>query len=360
MLLPDRQRHQTLGKDMLACNETGHEQSDGDAPAFPYQAPVEPVAGIVGSSPQLTEILRQAQTVAATDATVLILGETGTGKELIAKAIHAMSRRRHAPLIKVNCAAISAGLVESELFGHEKGSFTGAINPRIGRFEAADGGTLFLDEVGELPLDTQVKLLRVLQEGEFERVGSNQPVKVDVRIVAATNRSLEDLVRAGAFRADLLYRLNVFPLHVPPLRERVADIPRLAEHFLESLSRSLGKRLDGLSRRSLTQLKRHAWPGNVRELHNVIERAAIRAGAPLLEIDDADIDWPAGSQEAALDGAPLPTLETVARNHIITALEQTHWTISGKGGAAELLDINPNTLRSRMKKLGIERSARIA
>lgn len=347
---------------MLALNDTDQRQHDNSVPPAvfaPSRRPA-PIERIVGTSPQLGEVLRQVETVAATEATVLILGETGTGKELIAQALHTMSPRRNAPLLKVNCAAISAGLVESELFGHEKGAFTGAIAQHTGRFEAADGGTLFLDEVGELPLDTQVKLLRVLQEGEFERVGSNQPINVDVRIIAATNRCLEDQVRSGRFRADLLYRLNVFPLHVPPLRERVDDIPRLTEHFLTVLSRTLGKRLDCVSRRSMAQLKRYAWPGNVRELQNVIERAAILARGPVVEIDDPDIEGSANLDDLATNHGPLPTLEAAARSHIIKALERTGWTISGKGGAAEVLDINPNTLRSRMKKLGIERSNQIA
>ncbi|MEQ8858488.1 MAG: sigma-54 dependent transcriptional regulator [Pseudomonadales bacterium] len=343
---------------MLAFDDTDQLQDADQDIAIQCQASgcdPNPLDRIIGNSPQLADALRQAGTVAATEATVLVLGETGTGKELVAQAIHDMSPRRNAPLIKVNCAAISAGLVESELFGHEKGSFTGAVTRRTGRFEAANGGTLFLDEVGELPLDTQVKLLRVLQEGEFERVGSNQPIKVDVRIIAATNRDLDDRVRAGEFRADLLYRLNVFPLQIPPLRARVNDIPALVEHFLARLSPTLGKRLDGVSKRSMAQLKRYPWPGNIRELQNAIERAAILATTPIVEIDDANLDW--ASSAPVLDDEQLPTLEAASRRHIITALERTNWMISGKGGAAEVLDINPNTLRSRMKKLGIRRAA---
>ena len=335
---------------MLASDDTDELRHD----AAPETAPMD---RIIGTSPGLARALHQVETVAATEATVLILGETGTGKELIAQAIHDMSPRRHAPLIKVNCAAISAGLVESELFGHEKGAFTGASYQRCGRFEAADGGTLFLDEVGELPLDTQVKLLRVLQEGEFERVGSNRSIGVDVRIVAATNRDLDERVAAGEFRADLLYRLNVFPLHVPPLRERVDDIPRLVEHFLKGLSRTLGKPLHGVSGRAMAHLKRYPWPGNVRELQNVIERAAILAQSPVIEITSLEPDGPTRPPATADAGERLETLEDAARRHIVRALEQTNWLISGKGGAAELLDINPNTLRSRMKKLGIRRAA---
>lgn len=313
---------------------------------------------VIGTSPQLRNLLRQAETVAATTSTVLILGESGTGKELIAQAIHGLSPRSGAPLIKVNCAAISAGLVESELFGHEKGAFTGAASRRTGRFEAADGGTLFLDEVGELPLDTQVKLLRVLQEGEFERVGSNETIRVDVRIIAATNRCLESRVRAGEFRLDLMYRLNVFPLHMPPLRDRLNDIPGLVEHFLVELSERLGTPLRGVSKPSMKRLMRYGWPGNVRELQNVIERAAILSRGPIIEIADLATETvpvvASRSRPEPKEGR-LPTLEAATRSLIVSALEITNWMISGKGGAAELLDVNPNTLRSRMKKLGITR-----
>lgn len=309
---------------------------------------------IVGRSPAMQSVLRQVRQVARTSATVLICGETGTGKELIAQAVHDLSGRRDRRLVSVNCAAISAGVVESELFGHEKGSFTGAVTTHEGRFEAANGGTLFMDEVGELPLDTQVKLLRVLQEGEFERVGSNEPREVDVRIVAATNRDLNDSVREGRFRADLLYRLNVFPIQMPPLRERMGDLPLLVDHLLTRLSAKLGKPLRGVSRASMVRLQLYPWPGNIRELQNVLERAAILAPGPIVDVDDACL--PATSVRTAAEyDQPLDTLENAARSHIMTALDQTNWQISGSKGAAALLDVNPNTLRSRMKKLGIQR-----
>ena len=239
---------------------------------------------VVGGSPALLAVLRKLEQVAPTDSTVLISGETGTGKELIARAIHGRSPRKNRPLVKVNCSAISAGLVESELFGHVKGAFTGAIERRIGRFELADGGTIFLDEVGELPLETQVKLLRVLQEHEFEPVGSSRPLRVDVRVIAATNRRLKEAVAAGGFRSDLFYRLNVFPLEVPPLRDRRSDIPQLAMFFLSHYAKKLGKHMEGISQDAMDQLAGYAWPGNVRELQNVIERAVILARAPMLEV----------------------------------------------------------------------------
>ncbi len=308
---------------------------------------------IIGNSAALKDKLHQIEQVAPTDATVLICGETGTGKELFARAIHDLSPRNDRPLVKVNCAAISAGLVESELFGHEKGSFTGAVKQHIGRFELADGGTLFLDEVGELPMDTQVKLLRVLQEQEFERVGSSRPIQVDVRLIAATNRVLSDVVEAGDFRADLFYRLNVFPIEVPPLRERRSDIPLLIDHVINKLARKLGKPLRGLSSAAMDRLMGYAWPGNIRELENVIERATIVAPGPLIEVDDlllaAVIPLSTGSEPHRL--------EDVERAHILSTLDKTNWVIAGEQGAAVELGINPNTLRSRIAKLGIKRSA---
>lgn len=325
---------------------------------------------IVGNSPTLLEVLRRVDQVAPTDSSVLIYGETGTGKELIARAIHDRSTRKKRPLVKVNCSAISAGLVESELFGHVKGAFTGAFERRIGRFELADGGTIFLDEVGELPLETQVKLLRVLQEREFEPVGSNRSVRVDVRIIAATNRNLEDSIKAGSFRSDLYYRLNVFPLEVPPLRDRRSDIPQLAMFFLSRYARNLGKKMEGISVSATESLKNYLWPGNVRELQNVIERALILSRGPLLELDSdlaslpAPEVLPAAPSREAVDArnswpssSTLPTLEEVERAHISAVLQQTRGVIEGTKGAAKTLGMHPNTLRHRMEKLGIKRSA---
>ena len=322
---------------------------------------------IVGNSPPLLELLRRVDQVARTDSSVLIFGETGTGKELIARAIHNRSLRKGSPLVKVNCSAISAGLVESELFGHVKGAFTGAFERRIGRFELADGGTIFLDEVGELPLDTQVKLLRVLQEREFEPVGSNRSVHVDVRIIAATNRSLQESIKAGTFRSDLYYRLNVFPLEVPPLRERRADIPQLAMFFVSRYARKLGKRMEGISAAATERFDSYSWPGNVRELQNVIERAMILSQGPLLELDtdlinvsssetvDVTARKPAEVVQPAEPSAPLKTLGEVERDHISAVLLQTRGVIEGAHGAAKTLGMHPNTLRHRMEKLGIKR-----
>jgi formate hydrogenlyase transcriptional activator len=316
---------------------------------------------IVGNSPQLTSVLHTIERVAPTDTTVLILGETGTGKELVARAVHNRSPRRSHPLVKVNCGAISAGLIESELFGHVKGAFTGALERRIGRFELADRGTIFLDEVGELPLDMQVKLLRVLQEQEFEPVGSSRTVKVDVRVIAATNRNLEEEVAAGRFRADLFYRLNVLPVRVPPLRERRADIPQLVMFFVQRHAKRIGRTIEGVSRDSLQRLAAYPWPGNVRELENVIERALVLSQVAVLDIgpDQLPVIPGAAPQPTFAEpaSAPLPsgTLEEVERAHIVATLLKTGWIIEGARGAARLLNMHPNTLRSRMKKLGIER-----
>ena len=322
---------------------------------------------IVGNSPALLDLLRRVDQVAPTDSSVLIYGETGTGKELIARAIHDRSTRKDRPLVKINCSAISAGLVESELFGHVKGAFTGAFERRIGRFELADGGTLFLDEVGELPLETQVKLLRVLQEREFEPVGSSRSVRVDVRIIAATNRNLEDAILAGSFRSDLYYRLNVFPLAVPPLRERRSDIPQLAMFFLSRYARNLGKRIEGISATAAESLKSYSWPGNIRELQNVIERALILCHGPVLELEPDLINVSSSgpvADKAHQASEPAPseppsqfrTLEEVERAHISAVLQQTHGVIEGANGAAKTLGMHPNTLRHRMEKLGIKRS----
>jgi formate hydrogenlyase transcriptional activator len=317
---------------------------------------------IIGASESLRRVMYQAAQVAATDATALITGETGTGKELLAQAIHSLSLRRNAPLITVNCAALSTTLIESELFGHEKGSFTGAFTKRIGRFELAHGATIFLDEIGELPLELQAKLLRVLQEGEFERLGSSRTIKVDVRVIAATNQDLGEAVRGGKFRADLFYRLNVFPIRMPALRERREDIPLLTQFFVERISRRLGKHIEIIPQDVFDWLKIHSWPGNIRELENVIERAMILTMGESLWLPEQ----PEGSQTtetipatevvAAKDGpARLVRLESVEREHITKIMEQTNWRIEGNNGAAVLLGVNPGTLRSRMKKLGIYR-----
>ena len=305
---------------------------------------------IIGESQSIKAVLRHIEQVAPTDSTVLILGDTGTGKELIARAIHHLSSRKDRPLVRVNCGAIPANLVESELFGHEKGSFTGALQRRIGRFELADGGTIFLDEVGELPLDAQVKLLRVLQEREFERVGSGRPTHVNVRVMAATNRDLHAAVKAGSFRADLLYRLNVFPIDVPSLSARAGDIPLLVEHFVRKFEKKLGKRFDGVSNATMDRLTKYGWPGNIRELENVIERATILATGPILQIDDAFLHTGPTPQPLAAD-----TLEEVERAHILRVLHTMNGVIEGTLGAAARLGLHPNTLRSRMQKLGIKK-----
>ena len=306
---------------------------------------------IIGDSESLKIVLRKVEQVAPTDATVLIEGESGTGKELIAHAIHSLSPRTEQPLVKVNCGAISSGLVESELFGHEKGAFTGAVQSRVGRFELADGGTIFLDEVADLPHETQIKLLRVLQDGEFERVGSSQTLKVDIRIIAATNRNVRKAVKAGDFRQDLYYRLNVFPIFTPPLREREQDIELLMRYFTEKYSRKFGKKIEMIPKETIENLMSYHWPGNVRELENVIERAVILSQGPELKVDeclDVGVDMD-------INQSSLKKLEDVENSHIIRILEETNWVIDGKRGAAVLLGMNPGTLRSRMKKLGIKR-----
>jgi transcriptional regulator with GAF, ATPase, and Fis domain/predicted ATPase len=306
---------------------------------------------IVGNSPVLLEVLHRVERVAPIESTVLLLGETGSGKELFARAVHSRSPRRDRPLVKVNCGAIPPGLVESELFGHVKGAFTGAVDKRVGRFEVANGGTILLDEIGELPLDAQVKLLRVLQEQEFEPVGSNRTVRVNVRVIAATNRNLERAVKEGTFRADLLYRLNVFPIEIPPLRARADDIPLLANLFVRGLARKLGKPIQGFSARSMERLMAYSWPGNVRELQNVVERAAILAAGPILDVDASSMAGQS-SIDAPATGA-ADTLDRVQREHIVAVLQSTGGVVEGTRGAATILGLHPNTLRSRMKKLGI-------
>jgi PAS domain S-box-containing protein len=332
---------------------------------------------IIGRSRALMEVLDNVGRVAPTDASVLITGETGTGKELIARAIHSTSKRKDKPLIKVNCAALPAGLVESELFGHEKGAFTGAVARRRGRFELADGGTLFLDEIGELPAEAQVKLLRVLQEREFDRVGGTAPIRVDVRVIAATNRNLLQEVGEKKFREDLFYRLNVFPVRLPPLRERRDDIPLLVHFLVNKFALRIGKRLDGVSRQTMERLAEYPWPGNVRELENVLERAVILTADSTLDIAPDLLPTPATSaaaQEqpqapaatytlppaaaAPTAAQPPPSLEDVERDYILRVLGQTNWVLTGPRGAAKVLGLHPSTLRNRIKRLGISRSAR--
>jgi formate hydrogenlyase transcriptional activator len=325
---------------------------------------------IVGNSPALLKVLHAVEQVAPTDSTVLIYGETGTGKELVARAIHSRSPRNGRALVSVNCSAISAGLVESELFGHLKGAFTGALERRIGRFELANGGTIFLDEIGELCLETQVKLLRVLQEHEFEPVGSSRPLCVDVRVIAATNRNLHEAVEAGRFRSDLFYRLNVFPLALPPLRERRSDIPQLVAFCLSRFSQRLGKKVHGVSRESMENLMIYPWPGNIRELQNVIERAIILSAEPTLRLDRdlmpvvgaakgmeaPETDVPEDRQADLESPKQLLTLDEVERNHIRAALQHAGGVVDGPKGAARILNLHPNTLRHRMDKLGIKGS----
>jgi formate hydrogenlyase transcriptional activator len=325
---------------------------------------------IVGNSTALLNALHAVDQVAPTDSTVLIYGETGTGKELVARAIHSRSARNGRALVNVNCSAISAGLVESELFGHMKGAFTGALERRLGRFELAHGGTIFLDEIGELSLETQVKLLRVLQEHEFEPVGSSRSLRVDVRVIAATNRNLHEAVQAGRFRSDLFYRLNVFPIELPPLRERRSDIPRLVAFCLSRFSKRLGKKIDGVSRESMENLVNYPWPGNIRELQNVIERAVVLSVDPTLRLDRdlmpvaastkgmaaPEADAPAHLPADRTSPQPLLTLDEVDRNHILAALQHSDGVVDGPKGAARILNLHPNTLRHRMDKLGIKGS----
>jgi len=308
---------------------------------------------IVGESPALKRVLSQVETVAATDSSVLVLGETGTGKEVIARAIHDLSPRREHTFVKVNCAAIPTGLLESELFGHEKGAFTGAIAQKVGRFELAHRGTLFLDEVGDIPLELQPKLLRVLQEKEFERLGSTRTLRVDVRVVAATNRDLTQMVEERLFRSDLYYRLNVFPIVVPPLRERAEDIPLLVRYFAQKHARRMDRRIETIPTEEMEALTRYQWPGNVRELENLIERAVILSRGPALHVPLPE-DRLSGEAPAA---SPV-TLEAAEREHILRALRDTNWVIAGPNGAAARLGMKRTTLQSRMAKLGISRPGR--
>jgi formate hydrogenlyase transcriptional activator len=303
---------------------------------------------IVGSSTALREVLDQIRTVAPTDSTVLIEGETGTGKELIAQAIHTNSRRRHRPFVKLNCAAIPLGLLESELFGHEKGAFTGAVAQKLGRFEAADGGTLFLDEIGDIPLELQAKLLRVLQEQEFERLGSTYTRRVNVRVVAATNQDLAGLVAEKLFRMDLYYRLNVFPIALPPLRHRVEDIPTLVAHFVHRYAESMAKQIGKVTSDAMESLLRYSWPGNIRELQNFIERAVILTNGDVLRVS-------ALPSHAAFPTEPI-TLADAERDHILNALRESNWVVGGVAGAAARLGVKRTTLISKMRKRGVSRA----
>jgi formate hydrogenlyase transcriptional activator len=311
-------------------------------------AKIRPPQGLVGKSPSFLSVLEEIGQVAETNSTVLLLGETGTGKEVLAQAIHDASARKDRPMVKVNCAALPAALIESELFGREKGAFTGALARQAGRFEIADGSTIFLDEVGELPLELQPKLLRVLQEGEFERLGGSRTIKVDARVIAATNRPLAQAVNEGRFRQDLFYRLDVFPVEVPPLRERREDIPLLTWTFVKEFSNSMGKAIDAVDADSMAALLAYSWPGNVRELRNVIERAMILARGPTLHIK---LGHP--SLRPQIANTSTGTLDEVEREHILAALERCGWRIRGANAAAELLGVKPTTLESRIKKLGL-------
>lgn len=329
---------------------------------------VRDLQSVVGRSSVLRETQRLIARVAPLDTTVLIRGETGVGKELVARSLHALSSRNSGPLVRLNCAALPSQLADSELFGHEQGAFTGAVKRRQGRFEQASGGTLFLDEVGELPLDTQAKLLRVLQEHEFERVGGNATLSSDVRVVAATNRDLEQAVHDGTFRSDLYFRLNVLPIYVPPLRDRIADIPELVSTFLQQLEVRYGRRLGRFSAEDIERLSNYSWPGNVRELQNLVERASLLSDGAVIKLPtDFSSRKNTPSSTAAPSHSPEPEpgaftdprttgrLEDIERQHILQVLESTHWRLSGPSGASEILGLHPNTLRHRMKKLAIHR-----
>jgi len=307
---------------------------------------------IVGQSDVVLRSLQLVEQVAPTRTPVLIMGETGTGKELVARAIHEVSDRCDRPLVKVNCAALPANLIESELFGHEKGAFTGAESVKRGRFDLADGSTLFLDEIGEIPVELQAKLLRVLQEGEFDRLGGSKTIKVDVRLVVATNRNLAQAVQAGEFRSDLYYRINTFPIEMPALRDRGDDIQLLTEHFVKSHAPRLGRDVSEISSEMMNQLRRYSWPGNVRELEGIVQRALISSSGPVLDLAEPLIDV---TQEPDQHEGTVSDLKLVEREHIVAVLEDANWRISGTAGAAAKLGIPPSTLRSKMKKLSIVR-----
>ncbi len=332
--------------------DSASEFEDANLHSRSSNAPVAPdaFAGMIGSSEAIQRVKKQVRTVALTDSTVLLEGETGTGKELVSRAVHELSQRKNRALIKFNCAAIPHGLLESELFGHERGAFTGAIARKLGRFELADQGTLFLDEVGEIPLELQVKLLRILQEQEFERLGGTQTLHVNVRLVAATNRNLAAMVSDQEFRSDLFFRLNVFPIQLPALRERTEDIPLLADHFLKEYSRRMDKRIDTVPQSTVERLKQHPWPGNVRELQNFIERAVILTTGSILDAPLGDLKTPASAEPM-----PAVTLREAESSHILKILRETNWVLGGPRGAALRLGLKRTTLVSKMRKLGLSR-----
>ena len=307
---------------------------------------------IIGQSSAISYVFFRVEQVAPMDTTVLLLGETGTGKGVIARTIHSRSTRKDRPMITVNCTSLPANLIESELFGREKGAFTGAHARQMGRFELADGGTIFLDEIGEMPLELQSKLLRVVQDGEFERLGSPRTIKVDVRIIAASNRNLEEEIKKGRFREDLFYRLNVFPITIPPLRQRKEDIPLLVNHFIAKFNKKMGKKIEAVSKDTLNALEGYHWPGNVRELESVIERAVITSQGTALQVVDR---FDTFKKTGDLPGEEVKALAELEHDHILQVLQKTGWRIEGKNGAAALLGLNPSTLRARMRKYGIVR-----
>jgi two-component system response regulator HydG len=311
------------------------------------------LGNIIGSSPNMVELLDNIKIVGGADTSVLILGESGTGKELVAQGIHRISDRKNKPLVVVNCAALPENLIESELFGHEKGAFTGALYKRIGKFEQADGGTIFLDEIGELPLELQVKFLRVLQEREVESLGGH-PKKINVRVIAATNRNLEEEMAAGRFRIDLFYRLNIFPLFLPPLRDRGKDVLTLANHFLSHYARKQNKNISGFSQPVIKAILDYSWPGNVRELENMMERSALLSTGPIINVLNLPKDYYNRAENE--DRNRVKTMEENERDHILSVLQKCDWKVYGSGGAAEMLDMNVSTLNSRIKKLGIEKN----
>jgi formate hydrogenlyase transcriptional activator len=343
-----RKREQEKLLSALAEIKTLKDRLERENAYLQHAAQIRPLQGLTSHAPSFLSVIEEVAQVAQTNSTVLLLGETGSGKEVLAQAIHDASSRKDRPMIKVNCAALPASLIESELFGREKGAFTGALAKQAGRFEIADGSTIFLDEVGELPLELQPKLLRVLQEGEFERLGGTKTIRVDARVIAATNRPLAQAVKEGKFREDLFYRLDVFPIEVPPLRERREDIPMLSWTFVKEFSNSMGKPIDEIADESMSALQEYHWPGNIRELRNVIERAMILSHSPRLCIKLAH----ASLRPVALR-ATAGSLDEAERVIILQAVEQCNWRIRGSNGAAALLDIKPTTLESRIKKLGL-------